>query len=63
MHLTPKDFFHLHKYNALRLFKLNLDFFYRGGRNRIRRREKWPKKSWEEGEIGGKSREEEEKEK
>ena len=30
----------------------------RGGRNRIGRREKWPKKSWEEGEIGGKSREE-----
>ena len=30
----------------------------RGGRNRIRRREKWPKKSWEEGEIGGKNREE-----
>ena len=27
---------------------------YRGGRNRIGRREKWPKKSWEEGEIGGK---------
>ena len=26
----------------------------RGGRNRIGRREKWPKKSWEEGEIGGK---------
>ena len=25
-----------------------------GGRNRIGRREKWPKKSWEEGEIGGK---------
>ena len=35
----------------------------RGGRNRIGRREKWPKKGWEEGEIGGKSREEEEKEK
>ena len=30
----------------------------RGGRNRIGRREKWPKKSWEKGEIGGKSREE-----
>ena len=29
-----------------------------GGRNRIGRREKWPKKSKEEGEIGGKSREE-----
>ena len=28
------------------------------GRNRIGRREKWPKKSWEEREIGGKSREE-----
>lgn len=37
--------------------------FYRVGRNRIGRREKWPKKSWEEGEIGGKSREEGEKEK
>ena len=35
----------------------------RGGRNRIGRREKWPRKSWEEGEIGGKSREEGEKEK
>ena len=35
---------------------------YRGGRNRIGRREKWPKKSWE-GEIGGKSREAGEKEK
>ena len=34
-----------------------------GGRNRIGRREKWPKLSWEEGEIGGKSREEGEKEK
>ena len=31
------------------------------GRNRIGRREKWPKKGWE-GEIGGKSREEGEKE-
>ena len=30
----------------------------RWGRNRIGRREKRPKKSWEEGEIGGKSREE-----
>ena len=29
-----------------------------GGRNRIGRREKWPKKRWEEGEIEGKSREE-----
>ena len=28
------------------------------GRNRIGRRDKWPKKSREEGEIGGKSREE-----
>ena len=27
----------------------------RGGRNRIGKREKWPKKGWEEGEIGGKS--------
>ena len=35
----------------------------RGGRNRIGRREKWPKQSWEEGEIGGKGREEGEKEK
>ena len=35
--------------------------FCRGGRNRIGRREKWPKQSWEEGEIGGKSREEGEK--
>ena len=34
-----------------------------GGRNRIGRREKWSKQSWEEGEIGGKSREEGEKEK
>ena len=34
-----------------------------GGRNTIGRREKWPKQSWEEGEIGGKSREEVEKEK
>ena len=33
----------------------------RGGRNRIGRREKWPKKSWEEGEIGEKCREEGEK--
>ena len=34
----------------------------RGGRNRIERREKWPKKSWEEGEKGGGgSREEGEK--
>ena len=32
-----------------------------GGRNRIGRREKWPKKSWEEGEIGGKSKQEGEK--
>jgi len=29
----------------------------RGGRNRIGRREKWPKKSWEEGEIGSERRE------
>ena len=35
---------------------------YKGGGGRIGRREKWPKKSWEEGEIGGKSREEGEKE-
>jgi len=40
---------------------MHLTFLYennRGGRNRIGRREKWPKKSWEEGEIGEKSREE-----
>ena len=36
--------------------------FQRGGRNRIGRRKKRPEKSWEEGEIGGKSREEGEKE-
>ena len=35
----------------------------KGRRNRIGRREKWPKKSWEEGKIGEKSREEGEKEK
>ena len=35
----------------------------RGGGNRIGRREKWPKQSWEEGELGGKSREEGENEK
>ena len=29
-------------------------FPLRRGRNRIGRREKWPKLSWEEGEIGGK---------
>ena len=28
--------------------------YNRGERNRIGRREKWPKKSWEQGEIGGK---------
>ena len=33
------------------------------GRNRIGRKEKWPKQSWGEGQIGGKSREEGEKEK
>ena len=33
------------------------------GINRGGRRKKWPKKSWEEGEIGEKSREEREKEK
>ena len=44
-------------------FSMTLSLFvYRGGRNRIGRREKWPQKSWEEGEIGGKSREEGEKE-
>ena len=32
------------------------DGLYGGGRNRIGRREKWPKQSWE-GERGGKSRE------
>ena len=32
-----------------------LGFLHSGeGRNRIGRREKWPKQSWEEGEIGGK---------
>ena len=36
--------------------------YSRGGRNRVGKREKWPKQSWEEGEIGGKSREEGEKE-
>ena len=40
-----------------------IPYLWGGGRNRIGRREKWPKKSWEEGEIGGKSREEGEKEK
>ena len=34
-----------------------------GGGNRIGRREKWPKNSWEAGEIGGKITEEREKEK
>jgi len=33
----------------------------RGRRNRRGRREKWPQKSWEEGEIGGKSRRREKK--
>ena len=46
-------------YLVLEATKFHLE---RGGRNRIGRREKWPKKSWEEGEIGGKSREEGEKE-
>ena len=42
-----------------------LILYNRGGRNRIGRRLKRPKKSWEEGEIGlvGKSSEEGEKEK
>ena len=40
-----------------------MEYFRRGGRNRIGRREKWPKQSWEEGAIRGKSREEGEKEK
>ena len=40
---------------------LKLGCPFGGGRNRIGRREKWPKQSWEEGEIGGKSMEEEEK--
>ena len=60
------------------LFKLTRDFLgirkavlslyavlivsLRGGRNRIGRREKWPEQSWEEGETGGKCREEGEKE-
>ena len=34
----------------------------RRGEEQNREEEKWPKKSWEEGEIGGKSREEGEKE-
>ena len=41
----------------------HVSLFLGMGRNRIGRREKWPKQSWEEGEIGGKSREEGEKEK
>lgn len=41
----------------------NLSPVLRGGRNGIGRREKWPKQSWEVGEIGRKSREEGEKEK
>ena len=41
----------------------NSNHALRGGRNRIGRREKLPKNSREEGEIGGKSREEGEKEK
>ena len=44
-------------------FTLAFEGHFGGGRNKIRRREKWPKESWEEGEIGGKSREEGEKEK
>ena len=55
--------------SVFRLFFLILDLddtaysnLQRGGRNRIGKREKWPKKSWEEGETGGKSREEGEKE-
>ena len=32
------------------------------GEEQNREREKWPKKRWEDGEIGGKSREEGEKE-
>ena len=37
--------------------KVPTQYLQRGGRNRIGRREKWPKKSWEEGEIGSESRE------
>ena len=40
-----------------KLSKHSTEFTYRGGRNRIGRRENWPKQSWEEGEIGGRSRE------
>ena len=52
------------KINAEKLYS-NIFYllpFPRGGRNRIGTREKWPTQSWEEGEIGGKSREEGEKE-
>ena len=45
-----------------RCWQKPIGFLLRGGTNRIGRREKWPKKSWEEGEIRGKSREEGEKE-
>ena len=33
------------------IFSSLSDFLLRRGRNRIGRREKWPKTSWEEGEI------------
>ena len=44
-------------YQQLLLNSLETVSLARGGRNRIGRWEKWPKKSWEEGEIWGKSRE------
>ena len=55
-----RDFLGIRK-AALSLYAV-LIVSLRGGRNRIRRREKWPKQSWEKGEIGGKCREEGEKE-
>ena len=57
--LTTEEFeVHL----LIQISKEKADERKRGGRNRIWR-EKWPKQSWEEGEIGRKSREEGEKEK
>lgn len=38
--------------SPLVMFSSPPDFLLRRGRNRIGRREKWPKTSWEEGEIG-----------
>ena len=51
------------KASSSQLLSKEHTYISRGGRNRIGRREKWPKQSWEEGEMGGKSREEGEKEK